>query len=179
MFRLAARFALLAFAFTSHSALGQGNQQPLSTSLQFLLGAWEAIPRPGQGTGYFSFSSEVGGRVIVRKNHAEYPASEGRPAGIHDDLMMIYVEGSPAVCRATYVDTEGHVIRYTADISVDSRVTFLSEGTANEPRYRLSYTRLPDGTLGGKFEGTAPAKPDTFVTYFEWSAKVRGSSGAR
>jgi hypothetical protein len=168
-----------ALAFTAEYALGQGSEPALSTSLRFLLGEWEAIPQPGQGSGYFSFSSELGGRVVVRKNHAEYPASEGRPAGIHDDLMMIYVEGAPAVCRALYVDTEGHVIRYTGKIGADSQVTFVSEGAAGEPRYRLSYAKLPDGTLGGKFEGSAPGKPDAFTTFFEWTAKPRGAPGER
>ncbi len=168
---------VLSLALTAEYALGQGNEPPLSTPLRFLLGEWEAIPQPGQGSGYFSFTSELGGRAVVRKNHAEYPASEGRPAGTHDDLMMIFVEGTPAVCRALYIDTEGHVIRYIGKIGSDSQVIFLSEAAGNEPRYRLSYGRLQDGTLSGKFEGTAPGKPEAFTTYFEWAAKRRGVPG--
>ena len=139
------------------------------SAIEFLLGDWEAVPKPGQGVGRCSFTSELQGRVIVRRNHAEVPASNGRSVGTHDDLMIIYREGDPPVLRATYHDSEDHVIRYSARSDAPTQVTFLSEPAPNAPRYRLSYAKLADGRVSGKFEVAPPAKPEAFNTYLEWT----------
>ena len=48
---------------------------------QFLVGNWtgEGGGQPGQGTGAFSFSPELQGKILVRKSFAEYPAANGSP----------------------------------------------------------------------------------------------------
>ncbi len=143
------------------------------SSLQFLLGDWDAVAKPGEPAGWSSFTSEAGGRVIVRRNHAEYPASQGRPAGVHDDLLVIYREGDPAAVRAIYFDNEKHVIHYALEAAADGRAVFVSEAAPNAARFRLSYTKLPDGRLSGKFEIAPPGKPDAFGTYLEWVAQKR------
>lgn len=43
---------------------------------------------PGDGSGGFSSNPDLQGSVLVRKSHSEYPASQGRPATVHDDLMV-------------------------------------------------------------------------------------------
>lgn len=139
------------------------------SALDFLKGDWEAVAKPGQGAGRCSFTSELQGRVIVRRNYAEVPAANGRPAGTHDDLMIIYREGDPPVLRATYHDSEDHVIRYSARGDGSAQVTFLSEPAPNAPRYRLSYAKLADGRVSGKFEVAPAAKPEGFNTYLEWT----------
>jgi hypothetical protein len=141
--------------------------------LQFLAGDWVAVSKPGEGTGSFSFTPDVQGSILVRRNHSENPAANGRPAGIHDDLMVVFHEGSPAVVRAIYFDSEGHTIRYTADVAAAGQVTFVSDASAPGPRFRLSYASHRDGTLDGKFEVAPPGKPDAFATYFAWSAVAR------
>jgi hypothetical protein len=80
--------------------------------LEFLVGEWrgEGSGGPGQGSGGFTFAWDLQKAVLVRKNHAEYPAQQGRPAAVHDDLTVISVEGDRL--RADYWDNEGHVIRY-------------------------------------------------------------------
>ena len=75
----------------------------------FLLGNWTAAPGAAGETGAFSFTAEVQGQTIVRKNHADYPASAGKPASRHDDLMVMAVEHGAV--HAAYYDNEGHVIR--------------------------------------------------------------------
>src|SRR5262249_32328531 len=72
----------------------KANQNP-SAALEFLLGDWVSISQPGKATGSFSFTREVQGRVLTRRNHADYPAAKGRPASTHDDLMVIYQDGAP------------------------------------------------------------------------------------
>lgn len=111
---------------------------PSLKAMEPLLGHWVAEPdskTPG-ATGWSSFTLELGGRVIVRKNHAQYPAQEHRPASVHDDLMVIALEhGQP---RAAYFDNEGHVIHYSIE-STAGRWVFLSDRAAGEPRFRRSY----------------------------------------
>ena len=140
-------------------------------ALRFLVGDWVADGPASAGTGHFELAPDVQGNVLVRRNHAEYPAANGRPASNHDDLMVIYREGSPAVTRAIYFDNEGHVIRYAVDSGTAGAVTFVSEVASGMPRFRLSYTKLPDGRLSGKFEIAPPGKPEEFKPYLEWQAK--------
>jgi hypothetical protein len=52
-------------------------------------------------------------------------------------------------------------------------VTFLSEPSTSQPRYRLSYEILKEGALRGKFEIAPPGQPNAFKTYLEWSARKK------
>ena len=56
--------------------------------LQFLVRNWtgEGGGEPGQGSGSFSFTPDLQGKILVRKNVAEYPPSKEKPAYKHDDL---------------------------------------------------------------------------------------------
>jgi len=136
--------------------------------LDFLMGKWTgsagATDTPqGAGHGGFSFEAELNGKIVVRRNLADYGA------GVHhEDLMVIYMDGSPATPRAIYFDTEGHVIRYNLTFPAPGRVAFESDGTQPGPRYRLTY--LLDGSaLNGKFE-VAPPGGD-YKTYLSWTSK--------
>ena len=113
------------------------------TDMKILTGEWtgEGSGKPGTGTGEFSFVPELQGKVLVRRSFAEYPG-----AGRHDDLMIVYREGDTT--RADYYDNEGHVIRYAVKVD-GQRMVFSSEGT---PRYRLTYTALPEEKLRVQFE---------------------------
>src|ERR1039457_4806143 len=80
-------------------------------ALQFLIGSWtgEGGGGPGQGTGSFSFQPDVQGKVLVRRNHSEYPAAKDRPAVVHDDLMIVYRESDESAegaLRAIFFDNE-------------------------------------------------------------------------
>ena len=126
---------------------------------QFLLGDWvgEGTGQPGQGTGGFTFAPDLQGQVLIRKSHAEYPATDKRPAYTHNDLMVVY--GEAGHTRADYYDNEGHVIRYTVTLapSGDS-ATFLSESSAQAPQFRLTYTKKAANELTIKFEIAPPGK---------------------
>jgi hypothetical protein len=98
------------------------NAQTPSTSwgpLDFLLGDWvgEGSSEAGPGSGVASFHVDLQKRVIVRTNHAEYPAAKERPAYVHDDLMIIYRESKNEPFQAIFFDNEGHVIRYVVRIA--------------------------------------------------------------
>src|SRR5438067_1020480 len=83
------------------AALAQQSAAPKWEAWQFLMGDWVA------DTGYFSLHPDLGGRVLVRKNHADVPAANGHPAATHDDLMVVYLDGESGA-RAEYWDSEGH-----------------------------------------------------------------------
>ena len=140
------------------------------------MGDWvgEGGGEPGQGTGSFSFRLELEGRILVRKNRSDYPATQDRPAVSHQDLMVVYPE-SPNP-RAIYFDNEGHVIQYAAEFR-GGGVVFTSEAQTSAPRFRLTYTKLAADKVGIRFEMAPPGKPDAFVPYVEAVAH-RKSNGA-
>ena len=165
---------LCAAFFMAQPAQMKGSNPADWEGWKFLLGQWvgEGSGQPGQGSGGFTFVLDLQGKVLVRKNHADYPATKDRPAFTHGDLMVIYheAEGSPA--RAIYFDNEGHVIHYDVSFSEDgSTWVFLSDPTPSAPRYRLTYTKEKTGMLGIKFEIAPPGKPEAFSTYIEARAR--------
>jgi hypothetical protein len=137
---------------------------------KFLLGEWTAGDStgvPGQASkGSFTLALDLGGQVLVRKNHAEYPPANGRPAIQHDDLMIVYREAGAT--KAFYDDSEGHVIRYNVIFSPDKRkIVFLSETHEGAPQYRLTYEDVQPGTAKVIFEIAPPDKPGQFNTYVQ------------
>jgi hypothetical protein len=137
-------------------------------SFQFLLGQWEGIGDQVGATGGFTFAPSVQDRVIVRTNYSNTPATGGKPASRHDDLIVIYIDAG--VVKADYFDSENHVIRYVAEAR-SGEVVFVSEIKPSEPRYRLTYTRESATTLKGTFEIAPPGKPDAFSPYLSWTAR--------
>ena len=160
-------------------SLAGGQQPPKPTSLddlRFLIGEWEGVGAggPGSGQGVFSFAFDLQNKAIVRKNYAEYPSTASRPAIRHDDLIVIYLDRASNQILANYFDSEGQQITYRVTPSLDREaVTFLSEASASQPRYRLSYRKLKDGTLSGRFEIAPPGQSDAFKQYLEWIARKK------
>jgi hypothetical protein len=139
---------------------------------RFLIGSWvgEGSGQPGKGSGEFTLAPDLDGKILVRKNHADVPASSNRSAAVHDDLMIIYPGEKGKSPRAIYFDNEGHVINYTVTSS-PGEIVFLSEAAAAAPRLRLSYKKTGNDTVSIKFDFAPPGKPDAFRTYLEGSAR--------
>lgn len=143
--------------------------------LAFLLGEWEGVGGggPGDGSGWFTFTLAAQGAVMVRTNHAEYPATESTPAYAHDDLMVVYHDPDTREMRADYYDNEGHVIRYrvTAD-SGDGQdnVVFMSDPVPGQARFQLTYTASTLDTLALTF-AIAPPGQEHFQPYIEATAR--------
>ena len=145
-------------------------QAPADLSpLAFLVGDWQAVDTAPGETGRSVFALQVQDRVMVRTNEAVYPATADRPASRHDDLMVIYRED--AAIKADYFDNEGHVIRYVVQPAGGRRAVFVSDPSAREPRYRLTYSLGANGVLEGAFEIAPPGSPDAFKAYLTWKAK--------
>ena len=155
-------------------------QQPAATmdALKFLLGNWvgEGSAETGQpGAGSCSFELGLQDKVIVRTNHAQYPPSEGRPAIVHDDLMIIYLDQARHQLRAFYTDNEGHVIHYTVLPAPDGKnVMFLGDVDPGSRRYRLSYTIAQPDHMTIQFEMAPPDKPDQFQKFIEGRLRKSG-----
>ena len=127
------------------------------------------MPGAAGETGALSFTADVQGQTIVRKNYAAYPAAAGTPASRHDDLMVMAVEHGTV--HAAYYDNEGHVIHYRVTAPRPREAQFKSAPTPDEPRYRLRYTFGDDGVLTGAFDVAAPATPNALVTCLTWTAR--------
>jgi len=157
-------FLLLGSSCTLHA-----QQSSTLDSLKFLEGSWEGkgTGDPGQSIGEFSFGFDLQGKVLIRKSFAEYPATDQRPAFRHDDMMIVYKESGKPI-SAIYFDNEGHVINYTVNFS-DNRLSlvFLSDHTSSSPRFRLTYTKINDGSLNIKFEIAPPGKQEEFTVYLD------------
>ena len=125
-------------------SLGAQTEDPWK-AIQFLTGEWvgEGAGAPGESAGACSFAFDLQRKVIVRKSYAEAPTFR------HEDLMVIYFDKN---LKAIYFDSEGHVIQYTVEASVDS-VRFLSE------QYRLIYRKNGEGKLLLDFDIAPPGKP--------------------
>lgn len=160
---------IVSFAFVI-SLLAQQPEKIVNwDSWQFLLGDWTGEGggnEPEQGLGTCTFYLDLQNTILVRKNHAEYPATNDRPASLHDDLMIIYQNHNAT--HAIYFDNEGHVINYAVEFSHDQNtVTFTSEIMPAAPRFRLTYTKGAEQTVKLKFKIAPPGKPDAFSNYID------------
>ncbi len=138
--------------------------------LRFLVGTWQladSTGAPGKaGAGEFSFRAELDGRTLVRRNVADYPAQEGRPAFRHEDNLTVYADGG--ALRALYLDNEGHAIHYLVSALPGERgIRFLSEGPG--PRFRMEYRPAAAGTVDFSFDLAAPGKD--FSNYIKASVR--------
>jgi len=136
--------------------------------LRFLVGTWtgEGEGQPGRGSGSASFGFDLGGRVLLRRSHSEYPALGDRPAAEHDDLMVIYPAPGTGKLEAVYLDNEGHTIRYGVEVKESgNRVVLESEPRPSSPTFRLVYVRVAEGVVDVTFAIAPPGKPDSFEPY--------------
>ena len=170
MKRVISCLSILFAAFVCAPAASRPTDAPGLGALKFLQGKWvgEGSSEAGPGGGYASFEEDLQAKVIVRRNHAEYPATQGRPVYKHDDLMVIYVDPGSKGLRAFYTDSEGHVIHYAVSISADgTAVTFLGDRDAVAPQYRLTYARLGENKMSILLEAAKPSDAGHFQTVVE------------
>jgi hypothetical protein len=115
--------------------------------LRPLLGAWEGSDPNLHATGRFTLEPDLGGRVLVRRNHND------SPQGRHDDLMIVFA--APGGLRASYFDNEGHVIQYAVTATAD-RVELISDEAPGQPRFRLRYDLHGSDELAVEFAAAMP-----------------------
>ena len=132
---------------------------------EFVAGESSGVPGSASGGG-FTFERELEGKVLVRKNHAEYAATKDHAAFSHEDLMIVYHENGAT--KALYDDSEGHVIHYDATVAPDGKqIQFVSGPSAGGPQFRLTYGDLGGGVVRVLFEIAPPDKPGAYAKYVE------------
>jgi hypothetical protein len=171
--------ALVILAAPSGIAADQ-NAQPAAAAPAFgpqwrvLIGDWagDGGGQPGSATGRTSYRFEVGERAIVRRNRADVAASAGRPASVHEDLLVIHAGSKPGEARALYVDNEDHVIQYAATWSADGKtLTFVSDVMPTAPRFRMTCRIQSADEHVLDFDIAPPGSPDAFKPYVSGTLK--------
>jgi hypothetical protein len=145
-------------------------------ALQFLVGNWEAESTPNVTVARTDFMLDLQEKALVRHNHAEYPAANGRRAYTHDDLVVVYREVKPAATKALYLDSDGYYARYTVTSSAPGQATFVSDVIPGFPRYRTSYSLLPDGRLSTTIEVSPAGKANAYAPFLQWISKRAAAS---
>lgn len=120
-------------------------------ALGFMVGDWRG---DGQGVGAgaggdSAMHPDLGGRVLVRRDHVLTKAG-----GAFDIYMIVYPDQNGL--RAEFIDTEGHTIHYAATPGPGPKVTFVSPGSAQAPRFRLTYAAVNPDRLHIRFEIAPP-----------------------
>ena len=176
--RVAVWTLLLLAVIGTGAAAAQPAQQPAAPTLgpqwRVLIGEWtgDGGGQPGSATGRTSYRFDVGDHAIIRRNHADVAATGGRPASVHEDLLVIYAGSKPGEAKALYVDNEDHVINYTAVWSADGKtLTFVSDVIPGAPRFRMVYKIQSADSHVLDFEIAPPGAPDAFKLYVSGALK--------
>ena len=157
---------ILFLGFAGVISMCSGQQNTYWEKWNWLIGEWkgEGSGNPGQGSGTFSFSFDLDQKVLIRKNHSEYPATESQSRIIHDDLMIVYSDDNMTPSKAIYFDNEGHTINYSITFP-EQTVVFLSDTVKGGPVFRLTYTLIESHTIGIKFEMSQDG--EKYITYLD------------
>ncbi len=141
-------------------------QAPAWEKWSWLIGEFsgEGSGKPGTGGGTFSFTPDLDNHVLIRKSHSEYPATQNKPAIIHNDLMVVYTNYTGNPSKAIYFDNEGHTINYAVTYA-EKQVILLSEKIQGVPLFRLTYSLLDANKVSTKFEMAQDG--ENFFTYIE------------
>jgi len=156
----------LAIGICGLSSKSYGQQDTTWQKWNWLIGDWvgEGSGVPGQGGGWFSLQPDLGGKILMRKNHSEYLATKDKPEIIHDDLMIVYLDNAGQPAGAIYFDNEGHVINYAIAYRERS-IIFTGNRVQKMPVFRLTYAPLANDSIAVKFEMSGDG--NTFRTYTE------------
>ena len=160
----------LTIALTGFLTVCFGQQTPAWDKWNWLIGTWvgEGSGQPGEGNGSFSFSLNLDRNIIERKSHTEFPPANGKPASLHEDLLIVYHGAEGAADKAIYFDNEGHVINYAISYSEKS-IVLTSEKVQGMPFFRLVYTLLEGGKVNTRFEMSRDGV--NFTSYIEGKSK--------
>lgn len=157
------RSALLGTFLVASSlhALADPAQDALAP-LAFMVGSWQSddgqvMDTGRRSSGRSAITSELGGAMLLRRDHTDLLDKAGKPVGGFDQLMTIYVEAGRV--RADYLDGQ-HVIHYvSAELTPGKAVTFSSAPGAG-PVFRLTYQAETADTLKVTFGMIPPGQTD-------------------
>jgi hypothetical protein len=135
---------------------------------QFLLGTWEGSGKgfAGEGSGKFTFRSDLDGKVLVCTAEQHFSATESKPAFTYKSTIYVYLYGLKP--RADLFDNEGHFLNFDANVTSSPHKVVLTstETTAGFPRFRFSYTETTADQLAVNLEispGSASTKYSSYI----------------
>ncbi len=148
-------------------ARAQPASPPAWGALDRLVGTWVADGgsggRPGTAArGGETWQRDLNGRVLVRRDFSEYPATAAHPAFRHEGLTVIAPDAGGGFTARSY-DNEGHVIEYEVAAS-DTAIVLTSRPAPSLPQFRLSYRPAGAG-YAIRFEIAPPGEPRVFRPY--------------
>ncbi len=137
------------------------------SKLSFLIGTWTVDGAEGSTT----FERALNNKIIIRKSWATVPASAGKPASKHEDLMIIFPYGDHL--RASYFDVNGYVVGYEVEPQGKNSVVLTSDKMQGIPRAKLTYNLGANGVLAAKIDYAPADKPDAFAPSMAWSSRKK------
>jgi hypothetical protein len=157
----------MAVSLSTASARAQAPARPSWGPFERLQGTWVADSGSGGHPGAAAragetWTQDLNGRVLLRRDYSEYPASSDHVAFRHEGLMVIAPSPTGGFNAWSY-DNEGHVIQYGV-LAHDSAVVFTSTATPGQPQFRLTYSQTGRG-YSVQFEIAAPNAPGQFRMY--------------
>ena len=156
-------FSLFFVTATSAVAAQDTPLKPELSDIAFLVGDWtngagQIAENGGRSRGSSSVTVVANGGAMLRRDHTDLIAADGKPMGGFDQIMMIYPEGG--TLHADYSDGQ-HVIHYTsAMVAKGASVTFLSAMARGVPTFRLAYRLMGPTTLSVTFSMAPPGSED-------------------
>jgi hypothetical protein len=163
---------ILAVCLFGFAEICFGQQDSAWGRWNWLVGEWvgEGSGATGQGTGWFSLMPDLNGKILVRKNHSEYPATADKPGIIHDDLMVVSLDNAGHPDKAVYFDNEGHTINYSVAYAGPA-IVLTSGKSPQAPYFRLTYVPLDSVTVNVRFEMSRDG--EKYSTYTEGRCKKK------
>lgn len=143
------------------------NKDDQWSKFKYLIGKWEAegSGKPGEGSGSFTFKTDLDYNILVRTSHSEYSSPKDNSTTSHSDLMIIYCSHNGTPDKAIYFDNEGHMINYSITFPNEKEIVFTSDKIPDVPRFRLTYSAINDLTTNVKFEMSEDG--ENYFTYVE------------
>ena len=145
-------------AITSEAATeAQNPLQPLG----FLFGDWRSVS-PSSSAGD-RFKPDLNGHVLVRSSLHDVAAGTESAAGTMSSTLTIYPDADGKQFRAIYFDSDGRVIQYVSSaVEPGKSIQFVSDVTAQGPKFRLTYQLADHKTLHARFEMAMPNQPQAY-----------------
>lgn len=135
-------------------------------ALAFLVGEWsgEEGGAMGEGKATVTWTTELGGELLVGRHRIDFPATRKRTGTVEQDMIVIHRDGSGKPTRAMLFDTAHNVTAFTVEVSADGKtITLTSDAQPSVPRHRMTWTRESDKEVSVTHQMASPGKPDEFA----------------
>jgi len=139
---------------------------------KFLIGDWaDSGNTTNENNLTFSFHIDLEDKILIRQSHLEYVATGDKPAKVHSDLMIIYLDNANIPNKAIYFDNDGKNVLYSITfLDNDTKIVFTSNNTGGTHKYRFSYTKIDEENVMVIFESTT-RNSNKYATYMQMTAK--------